>query len=85
MYKFHHRLLPSAFDNFFTPIDRIHNYKSRLASKQSYYLPKARTNYGLFNIRFQGTKIWNSMDENIKLFSFSKFKNKLESDILHKY
>ena len=85
MYKFHHRLLPSAFDNFFTPIDRIHNYNTRLASKQSYYLPKARTNYGLFNIRFQGTKIWNSMDENIKLFSFSKSKNKLKSDILHKY
>ena len=50
MYKFHHRLLPSAFDNFFTPIDRIHNYNTRLASTQSYYLPKARTNYGLFNI-----------------------------------
>ena len=28
MYKFHHRLLPSAFDNFFTPIDRIHNYNT---------------------------------------------------------
>ena len=85
MYKFHHRLLPSAFDNFFTPIDRIHNYNTGLASKQSYYLPKARTNYGLFNIRFQGTKIWNSMDENTKLFSSSKFKNKLKGDILHKY
>ena len=32
MCKFHHRLLPSAFDNFFTPIDRIHNYNTRLTS-----------------------------------------------------
>ena len=29
----------------------MHQYQTRLASKISYYLPKARTNYGKFNIR----------------------------------
>ena len=27
----------------------FHNYNTRLAAKQSYYLPKARKNYGIFN------------------------------------
>ena len=38
MYKFHNQFL--------------HRYNTRLAEKKSYYLPSARTNYGLFNIRF---------------------------------
>ena len=29
---------------------------TRSAAKQSYYLPKSRTNYGIFNICFQGPK-----------------------------
>ena len=29
-----------------------------------YTLPKVRTNYGIFNIRFKGPKVWNSISEN---------------------
>jgi len=36
-----------------------------LAAKQSCYLPFVRTNYGKFNIRFQGPFIWNSIDNDI--------------------
>ena len=60
MFKFHNRLLPSYFDFFFTQVKEIHKYNTRSAANQSYYLPRARTNYGLFNIRFQGPKVWNS-------------------------
>ena len=45
---------------------------------QSYYLPKARTNYGIFNIRFQGPSEWNSIDEDIKSSSLSLFKRKMK-------
>ena len=58
-------LLP--FILFFTRVTNIHNYNTRLAAKQSYYLPFVRTNYGKFNIRFQGPSIWNSIDDHIKL------------------
>ena len=47
MYKYHN---PPVFISFFTKITQIHSYNTRLAAKQSYYLPKARTNYGIFNI-----------------------------------
>ena len=85
MHKFHHHLLPSVFDSFFTPINKVHKYNTRLSSKMSYSLPKARTNYGIFNIRFQGVKVWNSLDESTKLLSPPQFKKKLKLDFIDNY
>jgi hypothetical protein len=38
----------SVFDNFFIDINRLHNYNTRHAAKQSYYTPEVRTNFGKF-------------------------------------
>ena len=54
MMKIHNQLLPLIFNTLFTPVNRVHSHNTRSATKQSYYLLKVRTNYGLFNIRFQG-------------------------------
>ena len=35
----------------------------------------------MFNIRFEGPKVWNDLDENIKGFSLPAFKNKLKQHI----
>ena len=51
----------------------------------TYALPKTRTNYGIFNIRYQGAKIWNAISDNIKLFALKHFKKKLKSNIIAKY
>ncbi len=56
MYKFHNNLLLVAFDQFYIPVHGAFNYSTRLAVKQSYYLPKTRTSYGIFNIGFQVLK-----------------------------
>ena len=85
MYKYHNQLLPSVFNSFFTKISQIHTYNTRLGAKQSYYLPKARTNYGIFNIRFQGPSVWNSIDEDIKLSSLSLFKKKMKQHFIKDY
>ena len=62
MYKFHNQLLPGVLVSFFTKVDAVHSYNTRHSAKQTYYSPKARTNYGKFNIRFQGPKIWNAIE-----------------------
>ena len=85
MYKYHNELLPIAFYYFFTRVANIHNYNTRLAAKQSYYLPFVRTNHGKFNIRFQGPSIWNSIDDDIKLLSISMFKKKMQVQYLERY
>ena len=57
VYKFKNPLLPTNFNLFFTSIKETHNYNTRLSSRMTYALPKTRTNYGIFNIRYQGAKI----------------------------
>ena len=78
MYEYHNQLLPSVFNSFFTKVDQVHSYNTRHASKLSYSLPRVRTNYGKFNVRFQGSKIWNSIDEDFKSSSLSSFKLNLK-------
>ena len=85
MYDYYSNRLPLIFDNFFMSINKVHQYQTRLASKISYYLPKARTNYGKFNIRFFGAKVWNSIDESLKSKSRACFKNLLKELIISNY
>ena len=86
MYKFYKGELPSTFDNFFTPVNETHAYSTRLSTRKSYSLPKTRTNYGIFNIRFQGPKSWNAINESHKSESrLSTFKRKLKEEFLEKY
>ena len=61
MYKFHNRCLQSVFDTFFTQVNKRHDYNTRSSSNMFYTLPKVKTNYGIFNIRFKGPKVWNSI------------------------
>ena len=66
MYQYHEKSLPPIFDDFFKPIYRIHSHNTRLASRSSLHGPQIGTNYGKFNLRYLGAKIWNSIEENIK-------------------
>ena len=85
MYDFHTGKLPHVFDEYFALVSQKHKYNTKLASRSSYSLPKVRTNYGKFNIRFVGSNVWNSIDENLKGLSKSQFKNKLKNNLLNSY
>ena len=54
-----------------------------------YTLPKVRTKliiiYGIFNIRFKGPKVWNSIGENLKILSISNFKESVKSNLVKDY
>ena len=69
----------------FSEVSEVHHYNTRSAAKQSYYLPKVRTNYGKFNIRFQAPVIWNAINEQVKTGSLSKFKLSLKEQYLSVY
>jgi hypothetical protein len=85
MHKHHSNLLPITFENFFVHVNEVHNYNTRISSKISYSIPGVRTNYEKFNIRFQGVKVWNDIDENLKYLSPSAFKKKLKIDFIDGY
>ena len=75
----------SSFNDFFKTINKAHRYETILTSKKSYYLPKLRTNYGKFNIRFSGAKIWNYVPEDLKPKNRSCFKKFLKESVISKY
>ena len=85
MYKFYNRRLPSVFDTFFTQDKKRQNYNTRSASNMFYTLPKGRTNYGIFNIRFKGPKVWNSISENLKTFSILIFEESVTNHLIKDY
>ena len=86
MFKFHNQLLPSVFNSYFTSVENIHSYNTRATAKKCYYLPKARTNYGLFSVRYQGPKVWNMIEQQIKLSSsIHQFKQKLKIEFFSTY
>ena len=85
MHKFHNRRLAFVFDTSFTQGNKRHNYNTRSASNMFYTLPKVRTNYGIFNIRFKGPKVWNAISENLKTISISNFQESVKSDLVKDY
>ena len=66
-------------------MNQRHSYNTRLASKSSYSLPKVRTNYGKFNIKYCGAITWNNITEPIKKLSKTKFKERLITDMQESY
>ena len=67
MHQFDTGKLPKIFDSFFVKTSCKHNVNTRFAFRSTFYLPKTRTNYGKFNIRFNGPKLWNELDERLSV------------------
>ena len=85
MHKFQNSNLPLAFNNYFTPVNQTHDYHTRLASKLAYSIPKIMTNYGIFNLRYQGAKVWNTLEEAQKMLSLSSLKKNLKANLISSY
>ena len=51
----------------------------------TFVTPLVRTNYGTFNISFQGVKLWNDLSDDIKLLPLTIFKKNLKLILLEKY
>ena len=85
MFKYHHQLLPKAFDNYFQSVSTIHRYNTRLASRSSYYAEPIRTNFGRFSFKYNRPILWNTIDKKLKTLSLHQFKSKLKSKMLNSY
>jgi hypothetical protein len=62
----------------------MHDY---VTATNVYVMPSVHTNYGIFNIKYSGPKVWSSVDESLK--SLGKFlktlKRKLKEQIVVGY
>ena len=85
MFDFHVGNLPAVFDNFFQNVSEVHNYNTRSSTKMFLYIPKIRTDYGRFNLRYCGSLIWNSIDSKLKSLSKYNFKKLFKNSLLQAY
>ena len=80
MYKFHNQLLPSVFDTFFNSGSKI-----QVVLQNNLCYSNSRNKLWNFQQRFQGTKVWNDISDDIKLLPLKHFKEKLKSNIIVNY
>ena len=74
--------LPADFNDFFTLMKDNHDYATRLAvTCKCSVIP----NYGIFNVRYTGPKVWSSVDESLKSLGLKTFKGKLKEQIIVSY
>jgi hypothetical protein len=73
MYKVTNNLLPSYFQNFFVPNSNIHSHYTKQTTKM--HKLSCNTQLRAFSIRFYGSRLWNSLsDEIINSKAFCVFK-----------
>ena len=85
MHQFFIGKLPKIFDSFFIKISDKHNVNTRFATRTTFNVPKFRTNYGKFNIRFNGPILWNETDERFKILTPYSFKSELSMHFINLY
>ena len=74
MCNFHNQLLSLVFDPFFDPVRNTDSSNTRFPCKMTYAIPKATTNYGISNGRFQRTTVKNNISDEINSIFFLAFR-----------
>jgi hypothetical protein len=86
MYKYHHHLLPTVFNDYFVLNSNVHEHNTRSSAKNKCHLPSIKTNIRKFSIKFSGPTIWNNTSNHTtSVASLAIFKNKLINSIITNY
>ena len=84
MFKFTNNLLPHTFSNYFLSVNDTHHYLTR--SRNNLYVPFTRTSYSMNTLRFNGPRLWNSIDHGIQTqLSVGRFKVSYKKHLVSQY
>ena len=84
MYKYYNRLLPDAFEHYFTANSEIHHYGTRQA--KNFHMFTVSTATRKHSIGIRGPKLWNNLNDEIKsATSCHKFKSQMKAFLVNKY
>ena len=85
MHQFFNGKLPKIFDSIFIKTSDTHNVNTRFATRSTFYVPKIRTKYGKFNIRYNGPILWNETDDRFKILTPYSFNRELSLHFINFY
>jgi len=83
--KYHNSKLPITFENYFTKSSNIHKYSTRSNEQLTHYIPKFRLIRLQKSFHYEGVKIWNSIETNLKSMSIIKFTTAYKNQLLEAY
>jgi len=83
MHQFKLGCLPSVFANLCTKLDNIHSYNTRQKTSQEYIVPRKRLATGQKSLAYIGVKVWESLDQNLKVEPYHVFKKKSKLHFLN--
>ena len=77
--------LSSYFSRFFQKVSSIHNRNTQTHSQNNLCLPKFPTLRTQKSIKYQGTKIWNSIPIDLRNQPFNKFLTFFKNQLIEDY
>ena len=77
--------MTSQDNQTFRLASHIHKHHTRLSSKDSYFIPRKRTEFDKKSFLFVGPKVWQIVPDDFKLLTFNQFKKKLKFHFASKY
>ena len=77
MYLLQHNRLPRILHNCFTKIQTIHSHNTRQLLNNVYFLPRVNKQFAQNLLSYRGTKLWTTIDNDIKSLDWSPFKKKV--------
>jgi len=86
VYKQQRGLLPSVFNQYYIQSSDVSSRCTRQNTRDHLYEPKYRTSGGQKSLKYHGTKLWNSLSEDVKSEpTLSLFKKSIMSKLLAHY
>ena len=85
MHFFHHKRLPSVFDDYFKYLSLQHHYITRSISNKNLYLQRMKTHRGLTSFSYNRIKMWNKIPININLLFKYSFNRCIKLMLINKY
>ena len=81
MYLYHNSKLRKLFNQYFKPVNSVHN-NTRNASRKNYHLDSIHSNTGKKPLPFSGAQISNNLNPEWKIFSYYRFKKLSNATLL---
>ena len=86
MFKYKSNALPTNLSNLFQSVEKIHSKGTRSITNCNYFLTQCTSSRLQRSIKYQGVKLWNTLNPEIKQSSsLAIFKKKVKLSLIEKY
>ena len=86
VYKFQCNSLPTVFNDQYTSISNVHNYRTRASVRNDLAIVRTHKNIGKQSMKIKGAEVWNDIPTQIRsLNSVKHFAKEYKSYLISKY